>query len=93
MSENTTFVSPQTESVYQVNAESADLIVCSRAIENGCSRVRIQGNTDKLQPVLQHLDSELGWSLKESGDHISCVVSSGDVSKAINDAVQAIDRL
>ena len=87
------FVSPQTGSEFEVNSDFGNgTLVCSRKLEEGTYRVRIQSDDLQLLEMLAERLS-LKWSGVKAGDHISCVVSSKYLMETITEAEQAIEYI
>jgi len=82
------FISPQTGSEYDVLGSCNDLMVCFRKLDSIHYRVRVQGNSEKLERVLEFLKKS--WGGVKDGDHISVVVSLTNLPGAVADAVNAI---
>ena len=90
-----TFASEQTGATYITVAESNDITISYRNIDNAAYRVRIQYNGYEKKAQLTVLRGYLKktdcWSFP-THDHLSIVITKQELSQALGDAMQAMVR-
>lgn len=82
------FESPQTGSVY-TKVNTGETFVCYRSLGDNEYRIRIQGDAEILEQVLEHLPE--CWGSVKSDDHVSVVVKGQkSLAHAVGHAVKAV---